>query len=202
MNFKYFNNPEKYTGLIKEKTFCNCCGKEKFCYDTGSFYGENKIEAICTDCLGEGLLRKYNITTCTGDITELKKQLKEKYPKKNNDEIEKIALEKTEELEFTTPQLITWQEWFWPCIDGEYCKFIGYGSIELYNKLSNEKGKKLFEESLYYVLREFSDIEFLWSNCMPEKHIKDYNESSEFGTLFYLFKSINSEKYVTIWDSY
>jgi hypothetical protein len=53
---------------------------------------------------------------------------------------------------------------------------------------------------MYYDLVEGSDVEYLWNECMPVKEIKNYNDSSNYGTLFYVFKSLNSDKITTIWD--
>jgi hypothetical protein len=36
---------------------------------------------------------------------------------------------------------------------------------------------------------------------MPDKEISNYGESSQYSTLFYVFKSLHSERIVTIWDA-
>ncbi|MFD3001193.1 CbrC family protein [Pontibacter toksunensis] len=114
--------------------------------------------------------------------------------------IEQQAREKTEELEKTTPHLITWQDWEWPCAEGDYCKFIGFGSKPLYRELSAGKPEKeFFSDSIYYTLLG-SDLEYLWSDVLPEKEVKDYNDSTQYSTLFYVFKSLKSDTVVTILD--
>jgi hypothetical protein len=116
-------------------------------------------------------------------------------------ELDDMVKTKTNELETTTPQLITWQDWNWPCADGDYCKFIGYGSKPFFNRLSNsDSGKDFFLHSLYKVVNQ-TDTEYLWNDFMPDEEVNNYEDSSQYGTLFYVFKSLNSGKIVTTWDS-
>jgi len=116
-------------------------------------------------------------------------------------QIDDIANQNTTELEKTTPHLVTWQDWSWPCADGDYCKFIGYGSRPFYNSLATTTtGEQLFKNSFYYNLKDDSDIDYLWQDVLPEKEVKDYNDSSELATLFYVFKSLHSDTIITIWD--
>lgn len=205
MDFKYFDNAELFTKLHDIETKCHCCKKTKLCYDAEAFYGSsgffgfNKMKSICPDCLASGQLNNYDITTCNGDSSELKRQLKDLNPQLSDSEIDNLVETKTNELEKTTPPLITWQEWPWPCLDGDYCKFIGYGSKPFYNKLAkNNNGKSLFTSSFYYKIKDASD-ETLWDNLLPDEEIKNY-EDSNYDCLFYVFKSLNSDKIVTNWD--
>ncbi|WP_207534867.1 CbrC family protein [Desertivirga arenae] len=201
MMFKYFDRPEVFSGLKTEATTCDCCLQEKYCFDANFFSGTEDISSICPECLGSGKLLDKHIFSCSGDMTELIRQLKELHPSLTDSEIEKIAEEKTNELEKTTPYLVTWQEWDWPCADGDYCRFIGFGSRPLYNSLATTtSGEELFRNSFYYNLKDDSDIDYLWQDVLPDEEVKDYNDSNEMSTLFYVFKSLNSEKIVTIWD--
>ena len=201
MIFKYFDSPEILTGLLNNKTRCNSCEKEEFCFDAELFYGEEKITSICPECLASGVLVDRDIYTCDGDIKELKRQLKKINPTLTEIEVEELARQKTQVLEKTTPYLVAWQEWNWPCADGDYCKFIGYGSRPFYEVLATKiSSKRLFSNSFYYNLKAKSDIDYLWTEVLSEKEIKDYNESNEYGMLFYVFRSLNSDKIITIWD--
>lgn len=201
MKFKYFENPEIFSVISDEKVCCDLCKKDKICFEADLFSGEDEIDFICPECLQSGALKNKEITTCEGDISELKSQLKTKHHHLNEQEIHELALTKTSELETTTPKLITWQDWFWPCSEGDYCKFIGYGSKEFYQSLSkSESVKQFFSDSIYYTYKEGSDIDYLWDEDMPNKAIKNYVESENFGTLFYIFKCLHSEKIITLWD--
>tara|TARA_R110000737_G_C14597927_1_gene488592 strand:- start:1529 stop:1864 length:336 start_codon:yes stop_codon:yes gene_type:complete len=74
-------------------------------------------------------------------------------------QIDEIANQKTIELEKTTPHLVTWQDWSWPRVVGDYCKFIGYGSRPFYNSLATKAtGEQLFKNSFYFNLMDDSDI--------------------------------------------
>jgi hypothetical protein len=98
--------------------------------------------------------------------------------------------------------LVTWQDWAWPCADGDYCTFIGYGSKALYNRLSKDNdGQWLFQLSLYYTLKNEEDADELWEEYMPDKAIKDYEASAEFDVLFYVFKSLTTDTIITIRDA-
>ncbi|GAB3701563.1 CbrC family protein [Spirosoma flavus] len=201
MDFKYFANPELYVGFITNKVACATCGLVKDCFDAAGFYGEETIDAICPDCLGNGKLMGRSISTCEGDTARLKQQLRQLNPSLSWPDIANVVNQKTNELEKTTPQLISWQDWLWPCSDGDYCRFIGYGSQALYKKLAPDgRGKRLFIQSITTDSDDM-DADELWNEYLPEKAIKDYQDSSEYGTLFYVFKSLHSDKIKTIWDS-
>ncbi|TAH01652.1 MAG: hypothetical protein EAZ15_06990 [Sphingobacteriales bacterium] len=148
-----------------------------------------------------GQLRDRDIFTCDGHIPELKRQLKNLNPSLNELQIGDIANQKTTELEKTTPHLVTWQDWRLPCADGDCCKFIGYGSRPFYNSLETRMtGEEFFKNSFYYNLKDDSDIDYLWQDALPEKEVKDYKDSNEMATLYYVFKSLHSDKIITIWD--
>ena len=201
MNFTYFENPEKYTGLRDHITACHFCEEEKACFEAEAFYGEDSIDSICPQCLLDGRLLEIDSTTCNGDIEDLKRQLKELHPSLGNSEVQQIAADRTTALEKTTPPLITWQDWEWPALDGDYGKFIGYGSKELYKRLARgASAQQFFEDSIRNEDEEI-DTEYLWDEVITDTEIKDYTESAEQETLFYIFKSLTSDKIVTIMDT-
>ncbi|MBD2704153.1 CbrC family protein [Spirosoma sp. BT702] len=201
MDFKYFANPELYVGFLADKVACTGCDIVKECFDATGFYGQEKIDAICTDCLGNGKLIGRSISTCEGDATRLKQQLRQLNPSLSWPDIANVVKLKTDELEKTTPQLVTWQDWLWPCSDGDYCRFIGYGSQVLYKKIAHDgRGKRLFIQSLTMDSDDV-DADELWDEYLPEKEIKDYQDSSDHSTLFYVFKSLHSDEIKTIWDT-
>lgn len=132
ITFKYFDKPEVFVGLIENPTTCDTCKSLKLCFDAELFYGTETLTAVCPECLANGELYDRDVFTCEGDIKQLKVQIAQLKPSLTPQEIENIASQKTLELEKTTPHLVTWQDWAWPCVDGDYCKFIGYGSKPLY----------------------------------------------------------------------
>ena len=202
MKFTYFDNPLKFSPLREGLATCDICDEEKICFDAELFYGEEQITAICPDCLAEGKLKEKDIFTCEGDTEELRRQLKSMHPGWSDKEIETDVARKTSTLEKTTPHLLSWQDWVWPSIDGDYGTFIGYGSKALYVSLApGTDGEQLFKNSFYYTVEEDADIDSFWEEFLPEKAINDYEESTDLDTLFYVFKSLHSDTIVTVWDA-
>lgn len=200
--FKYFARPDRFSVLTGEETTCDICHETRRCFDASLYSGEETIDTICPECLAGGRLKDRDIFTCEGDIEAIIDQLQALYPERSNAEIEKKAREKTAELEKTTPKLVSWQEWSWPAIDGDYGIFIGFGSKTLYNRMAEgNDGSWLFQESLYHSVKDESDGDELWEEAMPAKDIPDFDASQEHDTLFYVFKSLHSDQIVTIWDA-
>lgn len=198
MTFKYFDNPELFVGLRDTETICDTCRQSKLCFDAEAFYGSDDLTSVCPECLESGKLADKDAFTCEGDIENLIEQLTQLNPSLTDDEIQEIAEQKTFELEKTTPHLITWQDWSWPCADGDYCKFIGYGSKPFYTNLAKDIPVEEFFKNSFYKPEFYNDD--LWTDALPVKLIKDYKDSSQYGTLFYVFQSLNSDKIITISD--
>ena len=200
MKFKYFEDFERLTTLTEDEVECEICTEEVICFDS-SFLGTEEIDHICPKCLFEKKLYDRNIFTNQGSSEELLSQIKETFHDLNEEEQINLAKSRDQELEQATPQLITWQDFNWPCLDGDYAKFIGYGSKPLFSTLApNGDGRSLFKQSLHADLQEYYTEE-QWLNMVPDEAIKNYSESNEFGTLFYIFKSLTSNKLVIWWDS-
>ncbi|MGM9507580.1 CbrC family protein [Larkinella sp. GY13] len=201
MTFTYLDQPELFVGVSDENSRCDLCHRQKPCFDAAGFFGEDELAFICPECLSNGRLYERDSYTCQGDVAELKRQLHEANPALNKADIDDLADHKTLELEKTTPHLVTWQDWEWPCADGDYARFIGYGSKPLYKQLANDSdAQSLFEQSLYYTLKEECEPGELWED-VPKKAIPDYAASSNYSTLFYVFKSLHSDQIITLWDS-
>jgi uncharacterized protein CbrC (UPF0167 family) len=199
VKFKYIENPEVLIGVSKTEVHCSKCGKRKFCFDAEGFYGDHDLENICSSCLQSGALIGENAYSCDPDTAELIKQINDLKPNAGEEEITSEVKQKTQELEQRTPHLVTWQDWQWPCAEGDYCKFIGYGSKPFYQILAGtEDSEKFFGESLHHDFNE--DAEYLWNSVLPEKMVKSYADSNDYGTLFYVFKSQYSDKIITVWD--
>lgn len=86
-----------------------------------------------------------------------------------------------------------------PCEDADYCRFTGYSSKPFYKELA----KQIPVEDFFsrFVLRYRIIHGLLWIDVVPNNDIKNYNDSNMYGALFYVFKSLNSNKISTIWDS-
>lgn len=203
MHFKYYDRPERFTGFLEEKTECDCCGEVRECFDGEAFFGADAIAAICPECLAKGKLYELDTYSCEGDTETLQNQLTQLNPGLSKKEIEALVQSKTEELQKTTPPLISWQDWLWPCAEGDYCRFIGYGSKALYLHLAGDKkGKTLFGKSLQTEDPDEMDADYYWDDYLPDRDIPDYEASSEYGTLFYVFQSLHSATLITLIDSH
>ena len=164
------------------------------------FMGWILIDWICLDCLANGELRKLDIFTCEGDVEALHEQLTALHPTASAEQIEAWAQEKTEELERTTPHLVTYQDWPWPAADGDYCQFVAYGSKAFFNgRAADGDGKILFLDFLQNA-DEVEDVEELWAEDLPDKAINTYSETGSYPALFYVFQSLHSSRLLTVWD--
>lgn len=195
MEFKYFKDFERFTTLSEGEVECEICNQESVCFDP-VFLGDEDVEFICPKCLFEKKLYGRNIFTNSGNFEELQSQISEAYPELSQEQQIELAKDRDRELEQATPQLITWQDFQWPCIDGDYGKFIGYGSKAFFNSLSTDAdGKSLFKESLHPDLKEYY-TEQQWIEMVPDNIINDYKESNEYSMLFYVFKSLTSDRLI------
>lgn len=202
MDFTYFEHPEKYSPMSEDEVPCDICGKEKICFDGEVFFGTDQVSFICSNCLSKGKLMDMDIFSCEGDVEELRRQVRAAHADWNDEAIAIDVEQKSAALEKTTPHLVTWQDWPWPAADGDYCRFIGYGSRQKYASLSKDAdGEILFKQSLYYAVKEDADADELWQDLLPEEDIADYNESAEMPVLFYVFRSLHSDRILTVWDS-
>ena len=41
MDFKYFENADKFVGLKEKESICDCCGERKACFDAELFRGKD-----------------------------------------------------------------------------------------------------------------------------------------------------------------
>jgi uncharacterized protein CbrC (UPF0167 family) len=196
MDFKYFDDYVNLTSLTKDKIECQICKTITICFDSAS-YGSEKMEHVCPNCIFDKKLYDKDISLNEGDISWLVLQLKEINKDLNENQIQENANKKTIELEKGTPHLLTWQDFEWPCLDGDYAKFIGFGSKPLFNSLAlDAKGKKLFKKSIHPELMDDFEEDF-WDE-MPNKLITNLKETNGLGILTYVFKSLTSEK-IIVW---
>lgn len=200
MNFKYFDQPRLYASYTDHDTACEICRTVTKCFDATLFFGTAELQIICEQCLSDGKLNDLDVYTCEGDIEELESQLRTMQPSLSEPDLQALAKEKTLELEKTTPHIVTWQDWPWPAAEGDYCRFIGYGSKNFYQSHASASPKQFFEETLYHHVKDIKDADELWEE-MNEEEILSYDDSANYSTLFYVFRSIPTGRLVTVWDT-
>jgi uncharacterized protein CbrC (UPF0167 family) len=76
MDFKYFEQADKFVGFKDKETKCDSCGETQLCFDAEGFRGQDELSSVCPDCLRNGHLSKFDTSTCNGDIEGLKRQIK------------------------------------------------------------------------------------------------------------------------------
>ena len=200
MPYKYFKYPSRYAVLTDEAVSCEICKETKICLDATAFYSEDEHEAVCEDCLKAGRLTEINAFTNDGDVEQLFDQLKALLPESSHELLLLDAKDKTTELELQTPPLVSWQDWQFPALDGDYAQFLSFASHQDLNKLAEDgDGRAFLEKYLLEELQEHTDFDRLWK-AIPEKRIKNVAASNNFPVLAYIFKSCHSSNYVIVWD--
>ena len=197
MRFKYIKDYNKLIGA-SEKQECKLCKTTNVCYD-----------GICKNCLDNQEQLKqtpeeFKSLYSVARPEEIRKQLKEINPNWDIEKIEQISKQRDNEIEYGTPSLNGYQGFQWPCLDGDYCQFIAFGCKPFYNSLSKTKnGKEVFDQSLHYEIREdyISDNwKEYWEEYVPDEMIESSDEA-DYATLFFVFKSLHSDKIITYIDS-
>lgn len=111
--FRYFARRHDFAAYTAEPTACAFCGEVRYCY-SGSFSGgsddTDDLETICEECLVRGRLTAAQLSDNEGSLGELRRQLTHMRPDLAEAEIERIAHERTDELESRTPSPLTWQD--------------------------------------------------------------------------------------------
>ncbi len=201
MQFKYFQQPERFAQWLAAPAKCTFCEAEKTCLDGTAFLGTDRFNAICPECLLSAKLLAQDSYTCEGDIEALKHQLQLRKPEKSTKAVSNKAGEITDLLERTTPPIFKHQNWYWPCAGGDYCSFLGYGSKGLFEFLAPDgDGEGLFKNSLYHTVEDLSDVDELWEEAMPDEPIATLVAAKAMDTLFYVFRPQQGQRVITVWD--
>jgi uncharacterized protein CbrC (UPF0167 family) len=210
MNFKYIENPYNSSAISysEKPQKCDICQKHSTGYE-GACYGYDNINFVCEDCLSNGKLKEKGSEANIGHRFFLKRQLKKIYPDKDERDIETLVNQRTDEINYRTPHLTTFQEFSWPVHCGDYCRFIMEAGQSELNSLSSGNGKdflKLLPEWENYgnaqisdnqkEYKEIDDVDWLW-NYLPLHSPK--NKSDPTSPLF-LFQCLVCKKYIALLD--
>ncbi len=169
MQFKYFRYPEKFAHMTDNSVPCSICGEIGIWFDAGGYSGVDDIECVCTDCLQSGKLIELEIEA--------------------NLSFDDGSEEATTII-YKTPSFPTWQDTFWPMINGRFPIFECIASKEdFFNK-------EEFLNSFIEDEQKKEDIEWLWE-MLSEKKINNYNDSGDIS--IYLFSHENKKYWV--WDA-
>jgi len=167
MKFEYFRDPDNFAYKIDEPIECSICHKVGLWFDAGGFYGVNKIECICDECLLAGKLIDLGIET------------NEAY--QGSDEDREI-------INYKTPALPTWQDREWLFVNDEGCIFECVASKADYDSKDEFVASFLPEDS------DNTDFDWLW-DMLTDKKIANH-KAGNFNVSVYLF-TLNGKKYST-----
>ena len=201
--FKYFQEPYKFSSILDNEHECDICHQVKTCFDASLYYGPKDYVAFCFDCVTQGRLKEVGATAVDPDTLELKTQLRKIHKEFLEEELEKKSQSITDSLINSTPQLTTWQEFHWPAHCGDYCTFIKIAGKEYFNQLAEDgNGKKLFKRTLYGYLKKITDVDSVWEG-LCDASIKDLgDENCNWETSAYIFRCRVCGEVITIWDCY
>lgn len=195
--FRYFRAAHQFSTYQETPQRCDMCGREGMGY-AGPFYGIRNIEFVCEDCLLTGRLQEYNITTNEGDMAALRQQLHALHPHLSDAERERLAHERTIELEHRTPHLVTWQDFFWPAHCGDYCRFVKeVGKPEL-TQLSPDGDGEAFLAAHAHDITDNTQAHAVWESIRPDIPTDGH---AAYSVGVYLFRCLNCGEHVLLWDA-
>ncbi len=191
MKFKYISDYNKLIGLSTQGE-CRICNHNTSCFNEVCYrcYQEQESLKNCPE--------EFRDLYTVARPDEIRKQLKLINPDWNDEKIDQIARKRDHEIEHGTPLINGYQSFQWPCIDGDYAEFIAYGCKPFYNTISKD-GKKAFETSVHEEVKDCLYEEY-WEERVPDEVIHSSNDTN-YATLFFVFKSLHSDKIVTYIDS-
>jgi uncharacterized protein CbrC (UPF0167 family) len=199
MKFNYFRDAKNFGGLMDTRCKCSVCGFKEKCFDGEAFYGETEVEAICFKCLKNGRLKGSGIFSNDADVEALFDQMLAQFPDKSKDELLAEAKEKIDEVELRTPPILSWEDWKFPALDGDFCEFISFTSkAELSELAEDGDGKAFLTKYLRVDEDNLVNPEIVWYQ-LSETKIEHINQTNH-NCLCYLFQSKVSGEYLVIWD--
>jgi hypothetical protein len=167
---------------------------------------------MCEKCLTNGVLKKLNCSTNIGNPKFLQQQIRILNRELSDEQIEKTANEKTNEIEYKTPKIDSFQEITWPIHCADYCCFIGnVGKEELNNLSPDGNGRKfldsvmfesshIYEKVTYEPITEYSgysyDLNDIWS-YLPEHSPRKLQDPV---SCLFLFQCLTCGKYLGFTD--
>ena len=194
--FSYFAEPHVWSTYASEPAVCKACGRRAPGY-RGPFYGIDDVDFVCEDCLASGALQRLGQTTNDPDGGALRQQLTKLQTELSDSERERVVGERTDELQYRTPPLVTWQDWFWPAHCGDYCRFLKEaGKLDLERLAAPQSGRSFLASHLGDAAD--TDLDYLWQCIRPDSP-KDGSVPYDVG--LWLFQCLACGDHVLVWDS-
>ena len=180
MAFQYFADPVNFSYLRDDDSPCAYCGATSSRLDGGNLYGTCDIDAVCLSCVERGTLIEHDISTNSVNLEEVRKAIGAE-----------AAEELTNTIMYRTPKLPTWQDTFWPFVDGDFPVFLKIASKTDFDDQAQ------FTESILPDGISEPDPEWQWE-MLPDHPIKNLKDA-QYDISFYLFR--RQDRLHTIWDA-
>jgi uncharacterized protein CbrC (UPF0167 family) len=178
--FHYFTDPVNFAYLRDDDSPCEYCGSTSPRLDGGNLSGTSEIDAVCFSCVERGALIQQDMSTNSVNLEEVRKA---------------IGAEAGEELTNTiiyrTPKLPTWQDTFWPFVDGDFPVFLKLASK------GDFADQQQFTDSILPDGISEPDPAWQW-DMLPDHPIKNLKDG-QYDISIYLFR--RNDRLLTIWDA-
>ncbi|XZE21399.1 CbrC family protein [Pirellulaceae bacterium SH449] len=179
--FRYFQDPLNFSYVRDDNAPCHFCGSTESRLDGSHCRGEASIDAVCFACLRNGKLIDHDLTTNDVDLKRIGASIPDSEERENL----------TNQIIYCTPPLPTWQDTWWPFVDGDFCTFLKIASKRDFQN-QNE-----FIATVYDEYKEMNDPDELWS-FLPDREIRNLSDG-QYNVSVYLFQRGN--RLVTTWDA-
>lgn len=192
--FRYFALPHRFSTYHEESHQCDLCNQHRPGYGAQSF---SDIEFVCEECLAAARLADLDFATNQGDVAALRTQVRERMPQLSDTERGQMVQERTAELKYRTPHLVTWQDVLWPAHCGDYFRFIKeVGQPELADLSSDGNGPAFLAAHAHNIAGAKHAME-VWEGVRPDIP-QDNRVAYSLG--MYLFRCLTCNEYVLLWD--
>jgi uncharacterized protein len=198
--FRYFARPHTFAAYTAEPTPCDFCGETRHCYP-GPFAGGSEdtddLETICEECLVSGRLTAAQLSDNEGSLGELRRQLAKMRPDLAEAEIERIARQRTDEVESRTPSPLTWQDFHWSAHCGDYCRYLKEVGQPEVIALAPDGAGPAYLLAHADVVNDIEHAREVWEGVRPDAP-QDCAQGYSVGV--YLFQCLVCGEYILIWD--
>jgi len=213
MKFRYVQNPHNSSAIqySEKPQKCAICHQSRPGYEGIYHYDYNEPIFVCEECILNGKFQEKEGRTNEGSPRTLRKQMRKLNPQMSEEELENIVRQKTDEIEYRTPHITTWQDFTWPVHCGDYCCYIGEAGKSELNTFAPDGDGKVFLRSLsewmgeiggeedrneYRKLEGEMDIDWLWDK-IPAHAPKTKSDPCSW---LHLFKCLHCHKYIVLID--
>ena len=179
--FPYFADPVNFAYLRDDNAPCHFCGATSHRLNGDNLYGTEAIDAVCFGCVEKGALIDLDISTNDVDVDVVRAAIDD------NAAVESL----TNTIIYRTPGLPTWQDCWWPFLDGDFATFL---KIAAKPDFTNQRQ---FVDSVLADDSADTDPEWLWT-MLPDHPVSTIKEG-QYDISVYLFRRDN--RMVTIWDA-